>query len=199
MSLEVSRQPAAEPSKLITITGVTQVLRGLLWRHSQKIHFIQRGDNIRPVAAESAMEIDGVITCVSQGCEYLVNMLLGRRNRRGVHNAGNHRNSVSFGFPLFKERHKRKNLQVHDVLHLKRLKKPVVSIASRCRSFINAIIHPSKMFQLGPSSRQFVRQIRVTIYLTNRASSRIIDSWRYHPLSKKQLFTSAIPKNAMNF
>ena len=75
MFFDVSRQPAAEPPKLKTIAGVTQILRGLLRRHSEKIHFIQRGNDGRPVASKFAMEIDGMITFISQDGQYPIDML----------------------------------------------------------------------------------------------------------------------------
>ncbi len=78
MFLYVSRQSAAEPTEPKTVTSLMQVWRGLLRRHSKKIHSIQRGNDVRPIAAELAMEIDGGIPFVSQDGEYGVNMLLGR-------------------------------------------------------------------------------------------------------------------------
>ena len=75
MFFEVSRQSASEPPILKTITGLMQILHGLLLRHSKKIHFIQRGDHGRPIAPEFAMEIDGMVSVVSQDGQYLIDML----------------------------------------------------------------------------------------------------------------------------
>ena len=75
MFFDVSSQPTAEPPKLKTIAGVTQILRGLVRRHSEKIHFIQRGNDSRSVAAKFAVEIHGMITFISQDGQYLIDML----------------------------------------------------------------------------------------------------------------------------
>jgi hypothetical protein len=62
-----------------------QVSQGVLRRHSKKIHLIQRGNKTRPVAAESAMKINGMVPFVSQDSQYGFNVLFRRRNRRGIH------------------------------------------------------------------------------------------------------------------
>ena len=75
MSCNISRQSTSKPPKLKTITGVMQILHGFLRRHSKKIHFIQRGNNARPITAKFAMEIDGMVTFISQDGQYLIDML----------------------------------------------------------------------------------------------------------------------------
>jgi len=45
VAAEVPREAASEPSILESITGLTQILFGLLRRHPEKIHFVKRGDD----------------------------------------------------------------------------------------------------------------------------------------------------------
>ena len=87
MFFQISQQPGAEPSELEAVTGIVQILHGLLLRHVFKIHLIERSDNGSPVAAPFAVKIDGMITLVVEDCQYMVDMLLLRRNRRSVHYA----------------------------------------------------------------------------------------------------------------
>ena len=63
MFFEVSCQATAHPP--ILITGIVQISRGLLLRHAEKIHLIQRGNQARDIAAENAVEIDGPISVIS--------------------------------------------------------------------------------------------------------------------------------------
>jgi len=78
MFLYVSRQSAAEPPEPKSVTRLMQVLRGVCRRHSEKIHSIQRGDNVRPIPTESAVEIDRMIPVVSKDRKDRIDMFLRR-------------------------------------------------------------------------------------------------------------------------
>jgi len=107
---EIPRQPATEPSILETITGLTQILLGLLRRHPEKIHFVQRGNDSGPIAAQFAVEIHGMLLLIDEHGQYLIDLLFRWRDRRGIHGPGNQGYSVFFRLPLFRETHEGKKL-----------------------------------------------------------------------------------------
>jgi hypothetical protein len=100
-------------------------------RHSKKIHLVQSGDEAGPVATESAMKIDGLITSVSQDGQYGFDMLLRRRDEGGVHPSRNKLNAVPLGFFPLRPMQERNKLEIHDVFDVPRLKKLEVGIGFR--------------------------------------------------------------------
>src|SRR5258708_39761751 len=97
------------------------------------------------------MKIDGMVTLVSKNSQYGFYMLLGRRDWRGVHSSRYKHHAVSFSLPPLRQVQKRKKLQVHNVLDMPRLKKPIVGIGSWLRSFIHALVHLPKMNKCAAS------------------------------------------------
>ena len=77
MILEVPCQAAAEPSVLKTVTGLAQIRLGFLWRHSEKIHFVKRGDDGRPVPTKFAVKVHRMVLLISQNGQYVIDMLFG--------------------------------------------------------------------------------------------------------------------------
>src|ERR1035438_6342733 len=119
--LKISRQSAADPANLIT--GLKHISPGVLLGHPEKIHLVQCRDDAGSVAAEGAVKIDGLVTFVSKDGHYGFDMLLRRRDGRGIHPSRYEHNAISFGFFLLRPMQKGKKLQIHDVLDVPRLKK----------------------------------------------------------------------------
>src|SRR6266852_5078967 len=124
MLSEVFFEPVTHPSILITL--LIHISQSVLLRHPQKVHLVQCRNQVRPVAAESAMKIDGMVTFVLQECQYGFDMLLGRRDWRGIDGRRYESNTVTFGLLLLKLVQKRKKLQIHNVPDMPRLQKPIV-------------------------------------------------------------------------
>src|SRR6266404_8994953 len=155
MLSEISLEPVTNPAILITLR--IHISQSVLLRHPQKVHLVQCRNQVRPVAAESAMKIDGVVTFILQECQYCVDMLLGRRDRRGIDGRRYEPNAVSSGLLLLKLVQKRKELQIHNVLDVPRLQKPIVGIGLRFRSFVDTLVHFSKANNCGGCPERVTR------------------------------------------
>src|SRR5258708_33173057 len=105
------------------------------------------------------MKIDGMVTFVSKDGQCGFDMLLGRRDRRSVDSSRHKHHAVSLSVFLLGPVQKRNKLQIHNVLDMPRLKKPVVGIGCRLRPFIDALVHLSKMNKCGASRGNLARRI----------------------------------------
>jgi hypothetical protein len=128
-----------------------EISPGVLLGHPKKIHLVECGDEAGSIATESAMKIDWLITSISQDGQYGFDMLLRRRDDRGIHPSRDKHNAVPFGFLPFRPMQKGKKLQIHNVFDVPRLKELEVGVGFRPRSFIDAIVHLPKMNKRGAS------------------------------------------------
>jgi len=87
-----------------------------------------------------------MIPLVSQSGQNLVDVLFGWGDRGSIHPPRNYCNSVFFGLSLFGDAHEGKNVQVHNILDVQRLKEPIIGIAFGPRPLVNAVIHHTEMF-----------------------------------------------------
>src|ERR1700687_50998 len=112
------------------------------------IHLVKAGDEHGAIAAQVAMNVDGMIAPVAQKTENGVDVLFGWLHWRSADCAGEQGHAVFLRSLFLPVVEPRENFQLHDVLDAFFLQKFVVGVGFWFRSFVDAVVQFLKADQV---------------------------------------------------